>query len=100
MIETADPIMLSALQHFSYCPRQCALIHLEQTFDDKVHTARGNSVHKQVDDPGYDVKHGVRVERALPVYSDKYGLIGKCDRFFASLRMALVLLLDCLPSRE
>jgi CRISPR-associated exonuclease Cas4 len=44
MIETADPIMLSALQHFSYCPRQCALIHLEQTFDDNVHTARGNAV--------------------------------------------------------
>lgn len=71
--------MLSALQHFSYCPRQCALIHLEQTFDDNVHTARGNSVHKQVDDPGYEVQKGVRVERALPVYSDKYGLIGKCD---------------------
>jgi CRISPR-associated exonuclease Cas4 len=79
MIETADPIMLSALQHFSYCPRQCALIHLEQTFDDNVHTARGNAVHKQVDDPGYEVARGVRIERALPVYSDKYGLIGKCD---------------------
>jgi CRISPR-associated exonuclease Cas4 len=79
MIETAGPIMLSALQHFSYCPRQFALIHLEQTFDDNVHTARGNAVHKQVDDPGYEVQKGVRVERALPVYSDKYGLIGKCD---------------------
>ena len=33
MTEPLTPIMLSALQHYSYCPRQCALIHQEQTFD-------------------------------------------------------------------
>lgn len=38
---TDDPIPLSALQHWVYCPRQCGLIHLEQAFEDNIHTARG-----------------------------------------------------------
>lgn len=77
--EPDDPIMLSALQHWSYCPRQCALIHLEQAFDENVHTMRGNAVHERVDDPGFETFEGVRSERALPVWSDRLGLIGKCD---------------------
>ncbi len=79
MSEAADPIMLSALQHWSYCPRQCALIHLEQAFDKNVHTMRGNAVHERVDDPGFEIFEGVRAERALPVWSERLGLIGKCD---------------------
>lgn len=72
-------IMLSALQHWSYCPRQCGLIHLEQAFEENVHTVRGNAAHERVDEPGYETFEGVREERALPVWSDKFGLIGKCD---------------------
>lgn len=79
MNEAADPIMLSALQHWSYCPRQCALIHLEQAFDENVHTMRGNAAHERVDDPGFETFEGVRSERALPVWSDRLGLVGKCD---------------------
>ncbi|CAH1905632.1 CRISPR-associated exonuclease Cas4 [Candidatus Nitrotoga sp. HW29] len=79
MNETADPIMLSALQHWSYCPRQCALIHVEQVFDENVFTMRGNAAHERVDDPGFETFEGVRAERALPVWSDRLGLIGKCD---------------------
>ena len=78
-MEPADPIAISALQHHSYCPRQCALIHVEQAFDDNVHTKRGNAVHERVDDPGVGLREGVRVERALPVWSERLGLIGKCD---------------------
>lgn len=74
-----DPIPLSALQHWSYCPRQCALIHVEQVFADNLHTLRGQAVHRQVDQPGVETRAGVRVERALPVWSDRLGLIGKCD---------------------
>lgn len=74
-----DPVPLSALQHWVYCPRQCALIHLEQAFDDNIHTARGNAVHKLVDTPGYEIKAGVKVERSLPLWSDRLGLIGKAD---------------------
>ncbi len=75
----ADPIPLSSLQHWAYCPRQCGLIHLEQTFADNVHTARGQAVHHLVDTPGYEIKSGMRVERALPLWSDRLGLIGKAD---------------------
>lgn len=78
MSET-DPIPLSALQHWAYCPRQCGLIHLEQAFADNIHTARGQAVHQLVDTPGYEIKSGVRVERALPLWSDRLGLIGKAD---------------------
>ena len=74
-----DPIPLSALQHWAYCPRQCGLIHLEQAFDDNLHTLRGQAVHRQVDDPGMEIRRGLRVERALPVWSDTLGLIGKAD---------------------
>lgn len=77
--EPDDPLMLSALQHWSYCPRQCALIHLEQAFDENVHTMRGNAVHERVDAPGFETFEGVRSERALPVWSDRLGLVGKCD---------------------
>jgi len=74
-----DPIPISALQHWMYCPRQCALIHVEQVFADNVHTARGNAVHALVDEPGYEIKKGVKVERSLPLWSDRIGLIGKAD---------------------
>jgi len=74
-----DPVPISALQHWTYCPRQCALIHVEQAYADNIHTARGNAVHKLVDTPGYEMKAGVRVERSLPLWSDRVGLIGKAD---------------------
>lgn len=79
MSDPADPIPLSALQHWCYCPRQCALIHVEQAFADNLHTLRGQAVHKQVDQPGVETRAGLRVERALPVWNDRLGLIGKAD---------------------
>lgn len=78
MTET-DPIPLSALQHWAYCPRQCGLIHLEQAFADNIHTARGQAVHHLVDEPGYEMKAGVKMERALPLWCDRLNLIGKAD---------------------
>lgn len=75
----AEPMALSALQHWAYCPRQCGLIHLEQAFDDNVHTLRGNAVHRQVDQPGVETAKGVRAERALPLWHDDLGLSGKAD---------------------
>jgi CRISPR-associated exonuclease Cas4 len=78
-MDEPDPVPLSALQHWAYCPRQCGLIHLEQAFDDNVHTMRGQAVHAAVDQPGFEVRRGLRVERALPVFSDRLRLIGKAD---------------------
>lgn len=77
--EQDDPIMISALEHWSYCPRQCALIHVEQTFDENLYTLRGRAVHKKVDEPKAEEQAGMRVERALPLWSKILGLIGKAD---------------------
>lgn len=74
-----DPIMISALQHYSYCPRQCALIHLEQTFEENRHTLRGRAVHERVDQPEMEVEEGVRIEYALSLFSERLGLVGKAD---------------------
>ena len=79
MPDTPDPISLSALQHWSYCPRQCALIHLEQAFAENVHTLRGQAVHARVDEPGLETRAGCKLERALPLWSEHLGLIGKAD---------------------
>lgn len=78
-MEELDPVPLSALQHWAYCPRQCGLIHLEQAFDDNLQTMRGNAVHAQVDKPGVDTAKGARAERALPLWHDGLGLVGKAD---------------------
>ena len=72
-----DLIMISALEHYSYCPRQCALIYQEQTYDENLYTLRGRAVHKQVDAPEHTVEEGVRVERALALWSDRLGLTGR-----------------------
>ena len=74
-----DLIMISALEHYSYCPRQCALIHQEQTYDENLYTLRGRAVHKQVDEPEHTVEAGVRVERALSLWSYRLGLTGRAD---------------------
>lgn len=74
-----DPIIISALEHWSYCPRQCALIHVEQTFDENLYTLRGRAVHKQVDEVESVFERGVRVERALPIRNRRLGLVGKAD---------------------
>lgn len=79
MAEDTDPIMISALEHWSYCPRQCALIHVEQTFDENLYTLRGRAVHKKVDEPVAEEQAGVRIERALPLWSKGLGLVGKAD---------------------
>ena len=78
-MDSPEPIPLSALQHWCYCPRQCALIHVEQVFAENLYTLRGQAVHKQVDQPGVETRAGLRVERALPVWNDRLGLIGKAD---------------------
>ena len=75
-----EPIPISALNQYGYCPRRCALIHVEQTFDDNLFTKRGRDLHERTDQPeesGWE--EGVRVERALPLWSNRLGLVGKAD---------------------
>lgn len=79
MIEDADRIALSALQHWHYCPRQCLLIHCEQAFAENAHTLRGQAVHRRVDEPGIELRQGVRTASAVPLWCDRLGLAGKAD---------------------
>ena len=79
-MEASDPINVSALNQYTYCPRRCGLIYLESEFSNNIHTARGNAEHERVDQSGYvTTREGARAEYALPVWSERLGLIGKCD---------------------
>ncbi|MFN8510608.1 MAG: CRISPR-associated protein Cas4 [Deinococcaceae bacterium] len=72
-------VILSALQHYLFCPRQCAFIHVEQVWEDNLYTERGNRHHARVDTPRAEMRQGIRFEFALPLWSEKLGLIGKAD---------------------
>jgi len=74
-----DPIAVSALQHWSYCPRQAALIHLDGVWSDNPFTMRGNILHERADQPGSDLRGDIRVERALPLFSRRLNLSGRAD---------------------
>lgn len=79
MYSDADLLPLSALQHFAYCPRQCALIHLEQQWAENRFTAEGRAQHDRVDRPEHETRDGVRTEYAVLLRSLRLGLIGKAD---------------------
>jgi CRISPR-associated exonuclease Cas4 len=72
-------IPLSALQHYAFCPRQCALIHNEQAWADNYLTAQGNLLHKRVDSGEPETRNGIRFERAVMVSAVQLGLTGKLD---------------------
>ncbi|MGF1603405.1 MAG: CRISPR-associated protein Cas4 [Thermosynechococcaceae cyanobacterium] len=72
-------VLISALQHHAYCPRQCALIHVEKVWDENLYTLRGLRVHETVNTPGDELIEGVRVERAMPLWSHQLGLTGIGD---------------------
>ena len=80
-METEDnSLPLSALNQYAYCPRRFGLIYLEGEFAENVHTRRGEAAHAQVDAvtcrAGNDTG---RVETALPVWSERLALTGRCD---------------------
>lgn len=79
MYANDEAVLISALEHFSYCPRQCALIHVERVFDENVFTLRGRHAHERADQALTTVENGVRMERALPLWSDALGLQGRGD---------------------
>lgn len=78
-MDTGESVAISALQHYIYCPRQCGLIHVAQVWSENLHTQKGRREHDRVDVPEHEMKDGVRIERALPVWSEELGLTGKCD---------------------
>ena len=74
-----DLIMISALQHISFCERQCALIHIEQIWDENRATAEGRIMHERVHEQDHESRGNVRIEYGLPLRSLKLGLVGKAD---------------------
>ena len=74
-----NPIPISALQHYAFCPRQCAYIHIEQLWQDNFLTAKGNQLHARVHSNDAEQRGDLRTERGVQVYSAQYGLTGKLD---------------------
>lgn len=78
---TADELLpLSGIQHFSFCRRQWALIHVERQWQENVLTVEGKLLHQRADDPFFaEVRSGVIITRSMPVASYRLGLVGVCD---------------------
>src|SRR5437899_8976443 len=74
-----EAIPLSLLNDFLFCPRRAALKEIEGIRSENKHTVLGDLVHEHADLPGYEVAKGVKLLRALPVFSERLGLRGKCD---------------------
>lgn len=72
-------IMISALTHYMYCPRRCALIHIEQLWEENLFTAEGRIMHDKVDTANRESRGSIRIEYGVPMRSLRLGLIGKAD---------------------
>ncbi|CAG9623046.1 CRISPR-associated protein Cas4 [Sutcliffiella rhizosphaerae] len=75
-----DYLMLSGIQHFEFCKRQWALIHVEQQWEENVKTVEGQHVHRTADRPFVrEKRHSKLVVRAMPIQSRSMGVTGICD---------------------
>ncbi len=74
-----DFIHLGALQHYVFCPRQCALIHVEDAWRENVLTVRGKILHEQVDTDTYESRGAIKIVRGLRIHSYRLGIVGRCD---------------------
>lgn len=72
-------IPISALQHWLYCPRQYALIHLEQVWAENRFTAEGRVLHENAHEGADETKGRVRITRGMAVASPTLGMSGQCD---------------------
>lgn len=70
-------VPISALEHYVYCPRQRALIHVDKVWVENEHTVRGQHGHRRTETPGTSQGGGKVVLRAVQLYSDFFGLIGR-----------------------
>lgn len=77
---TPEPVVaISALEHHAYCPRQCALIHVDGVWADNVHVIRGARGHRRADAGVPRTERGRRVLRSIPLWSESLGLSGRAD---------------------
>lgn len=75
-----DYLLLSGIQHYAFCPRQWALIHIEQLWEDNILTFRGQELHQKTNDPFIMEKRNDKVTaRAVPIISHRLRLQGVAD---------------------
>ncbi len=79
MSADTDSFPLSALQHFAFCPRQCALIHVERQWAENTLTAQGRVLHDRAHEAGSESRRDFRIARALALQSAALGLHGVAD---------------------
>lgn len=79
MYKEEEFVQISALQHFVFCKRQCALSYIEQVWDDNALTVAGGVMHENAHEERFEKKGELRIERGMPLRSEKYGLNGKAD---------------------
>ena len=79
MYKEEDFLPISAVQHFAFCRRQCALIHLEQVWEENYFTAQGRNLHERVDQGGERPGRNLKIEYSVPLRSFRLGLVGKAD---------------------
>jgi CRISPR-associated exonuclease Cas4 len=73
-------VQIAAIEHYAYCPRQCALIYCDGVWAENRHTVRGIRIHKRADNPEASrAERGHRKLRAVPLWSNRYGLAGRSD---------------------
>ncbi len=87
MEQKDEYLQLSGLQHFSFCRRQWALIHLENQWSENLRTVEGNLFHNRAHDEQQRERRGnTLILRGLPIVSHTLGLSGQCDvlEFYAS----------------
>ena len=79
MFSPADLIPISALQHYLYCPRRCALIYLEQILVESVYTAEGRLLHEKAHSGAAETRGSLKTVTGLPLRSLVLGLTGQAD---------------------
>ena len=79
MVDEGELTPISALMHMLYCPRRCALIHIERQWSENRFTAEGRILHERVDAGGRERRGEVTIERSVPLRSLRLGVSGVAD---------------------
>ena len=80
MYSEDDYLMLSGLQHFVFCRRQWALIHIENLWEENLRTVEGNLMHEKAHDSSFCESRGdLYILRGVSIHSSVLGVSGKCD---------------------
>jgi CRISPR-associated exonuclease Cas4 len=78
-MDAISDIPISALEHYSYCPRQFGLIHIERVWDESEMTLQGSRSHERADIAIVRHERGKEVWRAVPLWSERLNLFGRAD---------------------